>query len=796
MWLETLDLEPLPRETNLLATVLVRIRSAVEERLGTHDQGHERPLLSLLDEDGQDPWNELDQLIQDAAFIWEDLAKPDRRMQAQQQIKSAEIYTTFRTRFTRVMDAILKAVSQREFGRSDHPDVFLVLPIDNVDRSVDHVSWMLIVTQLVSSRWLWFVLAANRSDLQALLERGYQKELAGGNQGEKQASQGPYDAQSIARRQAASTLRRELPPLQRITIGPVLPWEAWGFSPRAAAAGPEHDSLGALLESIPLPIERNAPEGGKSKDAESSKNDRGMTYLADLFNIEPRMSDSVRKAWEAKPKPDGAAHRKREDSTGLVFTQAAKQALTLPARSLLDLWQSAHRAANKGKDGPKGKDGHVGESAIELVRDVLRNVTNESDLPFWASEIIQYKLIRKNMQDETVLRLDDCRIDFVSMGGPGLYLELPPARTDGAETFRKTSIQVREFYELHLRLVPQSGTATDPVALPPTVAGWFMVLYDLLMISPEPRIVLSGADKPQTANCRLVLTSHQSVEATAPPLEDGKTGIPARELLMPVMFQLKWSIPEWGSICDVAIFAAQWEALRFRLERAFLRQKPLKPKARQDLMSTCAEVLRLAWVDNICSVTSASYGQWDCSRYALDYLERMGGKEDPDAVRDFCCEAPGAAGKALMEKLEDLFLDFNEPDRAKHNSPPLSHLSNDERRLRLSRFDATRRWMEEFLPLFLGPDFVPPEPFSSPLRDGKPPTTLSALGDLWRGSEPLINALRRERLLDALKASKAWSEVAAMNDKKDSDCFAWASRFIGAWTQNLPWEQGLWGPGS
>ncbi|RKG58091.1 hypothetical protein D7X30_16545 [Corallococcus sp. AB011P] len=217
LWLETLDLEPLPRETNLLATVLVRIRSAVEERLGPRDQGHERPLLSLLDEDGQNPWNELDQLIQDAAFIWEDLAKPDRRMQGQQQIKSAEIYTTFRTRFTRVMDAIIKAVSQREFGRSDHSDVFLVLPVDNVDRSVDHVSWMLIVTQLVSSRWLWFVLAASRSDLQALLERGYQKELAGGNRGEEQASQGLYDAQTIARRQAASTLRRELPPLQRIT---------------------------------------------------------------------------------------------------------------------------------------------------------------------------------------------------------------------------------------------------------------------------------------------------------------------------------------------------------------------------------------------------------------------------------------------------------------------------------------------------------------------------------------------------------------------------------------------------
>ncbi|RKG58092.1 hypothetical protein D7X30_16550 [Corallococcus sp. AB011P] len=514
-----------------------------------------------------------------------------------------------------------------------------------------------------------------------------------------------------------------------------------------------------------------------------------MTCLADLFNLKPRMSAPVRAALAAKAKPDGAAHQAKQTPTGPVFTQAAEQALTLPARSLLDLWQSARWAASQ------ESDGHVGESAIHLVRDVLRNVTNESDLPFWASEVIQYSLIRKNMQDETILRLDDCRIEFVSMGGTGLRLDLPPARADGAETFRKTSIQVRAFYELHLRLVPQSGNAAVPVTLPPTVAGWFMVLYDLLMLSPEPRLVLSSADKPLTTNCSLVLTSHQSVEATAPPLEDGKTDTPVSELLMPVTFQLKWSIPEWDSICDVAIFAAQWEALRFRLERAFLRQHPRPAESSQDFMAACAEVLRLAWVDNVCSVTSTSYGRWDCSSYALDYLERMDGKEDPNAVQNFCSKAL----KKLIENMGDLFRSFEEPSWAKQNSPPLSELSDDKRRLCLSRFDATRHWMEEFLPLFLGPDFVPPGPFSSPLSDEKPPTTLSALRELWRGSEPLTNARRRECLLDALKASKAWSEVAAMNDKKDSDCFAWAARFIGAWTQNLPWQpwqQGLRGPES
>lgn len=215
-WLDVLDLESVPSQANLLATLLVRIRDALDQE---SPQSRSRGLgvpSSILEEGIERPWKKLDRLLRDAAFMWEDAfgSNDPRRERAEQQITAAEQLSKFQKEFRTAIELVSKALTRRqaEQGR------VLVLPIDHVDRSIDHLYNIVKLLRLASSHHLWFLLAAGRPDLQLFLEQAFQRETLSGDR-KLSSPSGPgldenaiEQARVIARYQAAATLLRTLPP--------------------------------------------------------------------------------------------------------------------------------------------------------------------------------------------------------------------------------------------------------------------------------------------------------------------------------------------------------------------------------------------------------------------------------------------------------------------------------------------------------------------------------------------------------------------------------------------------------
>ncbi len=138
-----------------------------------------------------------------------------------EQIKAAEIYADFQNRFKKTMEKTIKLVKERGMRTE-----LFVLPIDNVDRSIEHISNISKLIRLAASHRLWFILAAVRPDYQLFLERSFQNELLRSAPGSNASN---WDqTQAIARRQAATSMRRTLPDKYQILIDPLEPEYCWG----------------------------------------------------------------------------------------------------------------------------------------------------------------------------------------------------------------------------------------------------------------------------------------------------------------------------------------------------------------------------------------------------------------------------------------------------------------------------------------------------------------------------------------------------------------------------------------
>lgn len=170
-WLDTLDLEPIQAETNLLTTVLTRIRDAL---CPSCSQDKDYELTSIFEANADNARHLLGQLISDATLMWENIHEHDTRTTANRQVAAASIYASFRHRFDETMDKLTKELGRR-YGHDYQCSV--ILPIDNIDRSTEHLHAIVKLAQLVSHPRLWLVMAGGREDIATFLERAYWKEL-------------------------------------------------------------------------------------------------------------------------------------------------------------------------------------------------------------------------------------------------------------------------------------------------------------------------------------------------------------------------------------------------------------------------------------------------------------------------------------------------------------------------------------------------------------------------------------------------------------------------------------------
>lgn len=585
IWLEPLDLEPVPPGANLLATLLVRVRAALDapQEDTSPTTGRGRWSSSILEESAEEAWGKLDHLIRDASFMWEDSASTiDTRARAEQQIKTAEIYANFQQRFTRAMEDVAKTLSLPRFGTSQGEQVILVLPIDNVDRSIEHLHNIVKLTRMVASPRLWFVLAAGHQEFQLFMERSFQKELITSGQAGI-GTAGQDETLSIARRQSATTLRRALPPSYRINLGPVDPYKAWNFRPQGVEPEDTGQTLGRLLGELRLP---RSPTREKTQELDS---------FADLFNLERRLSDSVKKTYHAATQAgrDAPQHE-------VSLTHAGKLALSLPARTLQDLWHAARRELLSTRSSSEEAAVSEGERTVRVATEMLRNAIDESDLPAWASQQLHNRILRYDDKGRIFLDLTGKPVRRSKRTTLSDVLEWPRQRREGnggaaaPEQLLLSELHLRHFHDVVLMLgdLDREGHS---VTLPGNVAGWFMLLHDVLMLSEPPR-VLNPDVTPFEMSPELVVTLHELWVDTA-----------HHEPLVQV--ECWWGLPTWNTFIEFAIFTAQWKAFLKRTAEGYFKVDNMRDSRMK--VSSHHRFIQAAWVENICSVAGPKLGRWD-----------------------------------------------------------------------------------------------------------------------------------------------------------------------------------------
>ncbi|RKG71652.1 ATP-binding protein [Corallococcus sp. CA054B] len=735
LWLEPLDLEPVSSQANLLATLLVRIRAALDKP--RHAKGacgeSARWSTSILEEGAEETWGKLDHLIRDASFMWEDIpSTTDARVRAEQQIRTSEIYATFQSRFAEAMKDVACTLSMPRFGASGGNQVVLVLPIDNVDRSIEHLYNIVKLTRMVASRHLWFVLAAGHQEFQRFMERSFQKELIVSGQAGI-GLRGQEETLAIARRQAATTLRRAFPPSYRIALEPVTAHEAWRFP--VDGRGETLQTLGSLLGRLRLPI---------SKQKES----RGLNTFADLFDLARQLTPEVSSFYREALRIEGAEAPASEASPDEPLPNyMGRIALTLPARTLQDLWHAVRREvlSSSAGTGPDA-DPEQGEPVVRIAAAMLRNAIDESELPAWASEQLHHRILRLDDQGRVCLDLTGKpirRSKRTSLHGVLQGLPRAPGGNGMGADARVlgTEIHLRRFHEVVL-VLEDLETPGRKAPLPSNVAGWFMLLHDVLMLFERPR-VLSADLTALEMSPEMVATVHELWAGRA----HGEPFVQAG---------FWWTPPAWSTFIEFGVLTAQWRAFLERISDGFLTIDDKRDTALR------ARFIQAAWVENICSVSGGKLGKWDWN------------------------ESQGVLSVLKAPVLADALVHYEQKVRAEV-AELVARIRKDS--AGNDRLWTAQVWLRDVLPLQVQPEFALAPDARHLLRQSPgvsdPEGGWDTLMQDWRAQAPRLDALRKQRVREALNCSSAAESLrqalGAGGGRAPETYYGWLDAMVDAW---------------
>jgi len=577
VWLDMLDLEPLPAKTNLLTILLTRVRDALDQ---PGYQGAHMAATSRFEEDSDGARQKLNRLISDAALMWEEITETDTRLKANRQVAAAEIYAVFHRNFLDAMKGLSEELGARRGCRDCHPAI--VLPIDNIDRSTEHLYGIIKLAQMVSCRHLFLVMAGDRVDVEAFLERAYWKELISVGRGAgasgKTGVDGEDEAFVMARRQSNAAAQKLLPQSHRVEVQQVRAAETLGFCPKRwhGCTGPDwetENTIRGLFGKIVLHSEHIRID---------EKDKRRKLTLLHLFDV----TELVGKA-ACEEQQSGHVDASEEPA---CLTHAADYGLHLAARRVFDLWQLAYWEVGgllNSKDAvqqPVGNEGRAGQrdqpdaengrshsdgdgsglenegdkKASKIARTMLRNIIAESGMSSRMSHFLQERLILRNAEGGTVL-------DFYGVEPEKRLKRLTKLEQqyrfqpvfsgsgdDGGCAARQQSVRstlrLNEVKGLFLSVRDANAAASLPgkgkddfdIELPPAVTAWLSVLHDVARWAKDSSVIGFG-DIPTAPKVEVV---HEVTRKHSAGIDKLK---------------LRWPAPKWGSFVGHNIFHFRWK---------------------------------------------------------------------------------------------------------------------------------------------------------------------------------------------------------------------------------------------
>ena len=592
VWLPILDLETLHPKANLLTALLTRLRNALTSPPTTKngESTSRSPISNLFEEQEDGPCQQLERLISDSTQLWEEFRETDTRVRAERQINAANVYAEFRDRFEHAMDALLNEIGRR--STSSRPAI--VLPIDNIDRSTEHLGAIVKLAQMVSYDRLWLVMAGDRHNIDIFLERVFWIELIStpyGIDASGKIGRGNEDETLVmARRQAIATGQNLLPPGHRVEINSVEPTEVLLHSSlESHEEGEEQkriNAIGELLKDVDVLTGGRQPDRSDEKNQGESKELFTLKLyhffdIDDLFQAGGLPLERMREATSETEPAQG-----RKDQPFGCLTRAAHGGLLLPARMVIDLWQLTHWMANAVNVTRRNR----GYQAEKIARTVLRNAIQISNLPSTNGIDLQEEIIRRTQGGGTLLDFRDFDLKVTALTSPILTLDIssPPTSTQTTgekERFQsiRSKVAVGRTADVRFSVSRRNSLESDkPEAvpdLPPEVSAWLSVLHDILLLADseaESAVITPFVDR----TVEPVSTRHEWVD-------------PSNDVFSA---KFSWPTPDWDIFLMDEIFSNYLETFtRERLSQ--LRTKKASTDDDRVADEQSARLLAAVWID-------------------------------------------------------------------------------------------------------------------------------------------------------------------------------------------------------
>jgi hypothetical protein len=260
VWLEPIDMEPMPPTANLLSAILARVddsvrRFGMSERLTpeTEPDYGPRGLLGAGFE-YRDALLQLQRLQTDGCLAWESNLSA-RKGQLDPDSYAVEAARTERARLSisSRFEAVLDSLAEQGFRDVGIRSPLFLLPVDDVDLNPLACLDLLKLLRLISVRRLFTVLLGDVKVADLVLNLKLSNDLAQVFSKVRQTdllAMQPIAVATMAGDIAANALRKLLPSSQRIELKPMLLVEALNFRPLGYAESDQR--LHELLHCCPL----------------------------------------------------------------------------------------------------------------------------------------------------------------------------------------------------------------------------------------------------------------------------------------------------------------------------------------------------------------------------------------------------------------------------------------------------------------------------------------------------------------------------------------------------------------
>jgi hypothetical protein len=350
VWLETLDMEPLPPDANLLAAILVRLEDAARGFSG--EAGRKPRGLMEPSSEYHSALLELQRLQTDVALAWEGNLR-DRQGSLDPDAYAVEVMRveTSRLSLNSKFAETLRKLALHVFRSRDVEDVLFVLPVDDFDLNPPITLDLLRVLRLISIPRLFTIVLGDLNVASTVLSLKLSNDL-GSIARRLQVTMLavlPATVASLAGDVAANAIRKLLPPGQRVELWPMRLPEAMNFRPLGSIDADPY--LHELFGRCPVYCGWQLPPVPGSQETPLEREVKwGRSSLRRLL-LAPKLTDQVWKVATATasppaPAPPAAAPASMRALSRKVAEEAiysGTRFVQAPPRRIVDTWLELYK---------------------------------------------------------------------------------------------------------------------------------------------------------------------------------------------------------------------------------------------------------------------------------------------------------------------------------------------------------------------------------------------------------------------------------------------------------------------